>query len=453
MARLTVAGRTVLLAALTALIASWASAATSDQIDTALQKAKAYVYSRQRRGNWESHATPPTDEEVKKSGTSITAGQWGEQTALAVYALLAAGDSAQDDKLIPPIKFLQTSNFWGVYAFGAKTQMYPFLPSTADVRRKASEDVQKLLDAQFKDGPAKGLYDQLLDSTRTTRFDHSVSLYGVLGVWAAEQAGAEVPIDYWKDVEDAWIRDQDPSGAWAPEHHATAKYPLSAPMTAAGLTTLFITQDRLHADNGVLCKGNITNPHIDSGLQWISQNFDKVLTDKQQRYAPYSTLFDVERVGMASGLKYFGDVNWYQQGADYLVQHQDANGSFGRDLPNTCFAILFLSHGRAPVVFNKLQYNVAAAEGNWNQRPRDVANLVHFIGQETERDLNWQIVNLSAPMHELHDAPILFLRKSNPAILAAGGIGAQAILRGRRNHRRQLRLRLRGFRQILPPTG
>jgi hypothetical protein len=417
--------RPILVSLLAILVFSSRSpAATPDQIDDALHRAKTFLYSKQKKGNWESRAAGPTTAEVKKSPTGISAGQWGEQTALATYALLAMGEFPQDDKLIPAIKFLQTTKIQGTYAFGAKMQIYPYLPSTPEVRMAASLDLKKLLAAQLASGPGQGLYDTLLDSPASTRVDHGVSLYGVLGVWAAEQAGAEVPMDYWQNVEQAWIRDQDASGAWPPYRTASAKNPLSAAMTAAGLTTLFITQDQLHADNGVLCKGNITDPHIDAGLKWLSDNFDKVLADKQQRYTPFSTLFDVERVGMASGLKYFGSVNWYNVGADYLIKNQDPLGSWGRDIPNACFAILFLSHGRAPVVFNKLQYNIASAttdaaapaaggaggtEGNWNQRPRDAANLVHFVGQETERDLNWQIVNLSAPRAELHDAPILYL--------------------------------------------
>jgi hypothetical protein len=404
-----VAGSTAaMIFAFAAVFAVRASAATPEQIDSAIQKAKAYLYSKQKKGNWESHPTAPTEDEIKKSASSMNAGQWPEQTALATYALLAGGDGPQDDKLIEPIKFLQTNTIKGVYALALKTQIYPFLPPNVDRKRNASADAARLISGQFTQGPAKGLYDYLLNSKDYKRFDHSVSLYGLLGVWACQQAGAEVSSDYWKTVEDAWIRDQDPSGAWAFGHKPSARSGTSVAMTAAGLTALYITQDQLHADNGVLCKGNISNPHIDSGLAWLTKSFDKALTEKQ-RYSPYSTLFDVERVGMASGLKYFGSVDWYNVGTTYLMQNQAADGSWGGSIPTTCFAMLFLSHGQAPVVFNKLQYDVNGKVGNWNQRPRDAANIVDWISQKIERDLNWQIVSLQAPMPELHDAPILYL--------------------------------------------
>ena len=48
-------------------------------------------------------------------------------------------------------------------------------------------------------------------------------------------------------------------------------------------------------------------------------------------------------------------------------------------------------------------------EPHWNQRPRDVANVARWTGRQIERELNWQIVNLDAPVDDLHDAPILYI--------------------------------------------
>ncbi len=76
--------------------------------------------------------------------------------------------------------------------------------------------------------------------------------------------------------------------------------------------------------------------------------------------------------------------------------------------------MLFLARGRAPVLINKLVYDNnsganAGKEGPWNQRPRDVANFVRWMGEQTERDINWQVTNLDVPENELHDAPFLYL--------------------------------------------
>ncbi|HSV15353.1 MAG TPA: hypothetical protein VLI90_13925, partial [Tepidisphaeraceae bacterium] len=76
---------------LVTLLVSPAFAATPDQIEAAIQKAKAFVYSQQKEGIWEKRADPPPDSMRKEKGFNykIDGGQWGGLTALATYALVA----------------------------------------------------------------------------------------------------------------------------------------------------------------------------------------------------------------------------------------------------------------------------------------------------------------------------------------------------------------------------
>jgi hypothetical protein len=196
-----------------------------------------------------------------------------------------------------------------------------------------------------------------------------------------------------------------------PAQAAGGKGPSPLPrcsMTAAGIATLFITQEYLHGLDGINCTGNILDLNIEAGLNWISQHYGEI-----HDYGPFYTLYGVSRIGVASGRKYFGTIDWFKEGADYLVKHQEANGSWD-GLVDTAWALLFLARGRAPVVMNKLQYDLnmhgdTPKVANWNQRPRDAANLAAWIGKENERFLNWQVVNLKVPVEDLHDAPILYL--------------------------------------------
>src|SRR5438132_827070 len=131
------------------------------------------------------------------------------------------------------------------------------------------------------------------------------------------------------------------------------------------------------------------------------------------RYDHSVSWYGVERIGVASGLKYFGNVNWYQHGADHMVASQNKEGAWG-EVTDTAFAILFLVRGRAPVMMNKLEYVVDTAGDKpkpptWNQRPRDVGNIARWTGRQIEKDLNWQIVNLDVNVDEFHDAPILYI--------------------------------------------
>jgi hypothetical protein len=396
--------------AATFLSSEFAIGATPDQVETAIERGKAYLYSQQKNGLWEPRADKPTSAEQDKAPWDLLDGQWGGVTALSVYSLLASGDSLQDPRLATAVKFLRGGQFRGMYVLGVRAQLLTFQPPSHDLAREASTEAELFGHAQFKRPQAKGLNDYLVDSKNYWRFDHSVSQYGVLGMWACEQSGAEVPSDYWQATEKAWRDDQDPAtGGWCYGKTPTGDHPICASMTAAGVATLFITQDYLHPAQGINCAGNVNDPHIDAGLKWMADNYEKVFSETTQPWTPYYTMYGVERIGVASGYKYFGKVDWFAQGADFLVHKQLGDGSWWGGPESTALSLLFLSRGRAPVVMNKLEYQNGMKIGNWNERPRDVANVVHWIARQTERDLNWQIVDLHAPVRELHDAPILYI--------------------------------------------
>ena len=93
--------RILLILFTSALISASSRAATPAEVDRAIEKAKAFLYSQQRGGTWDP-AKPP----AKGKGH----GQWGGPTALATYALLAAGESRQSVALKPAIEFLKTAD-------------------------------------------------------------------------------------------------------------------------------------------------------------------------------------------------------------------------------------------------------------------------------------------------------------------------------------------------------
>lgn len=400
-----------------------ARAATPEQVQKAIEKAKEWLYKKQNaKGTWENVDKPTPDGE--KGDADPDARQWGGLTSLATYALLAAEESPQAPKLQHAISFLKAAPIEGIYATGMRCQVWLFLSDDKSVRPLIERDKEFLLRALHQDVThAKdnrfGFYPYYFERGKphpADWYDHSVSQYGVLGMWALEQAGAEVPIKYWQVVDGAWQRAQYADGGWsyrqkfvdaAPDSGQAAETPQ---MTAAGIATLFITQEYLTADL-VACRGNVSNDHIERGLRWMDKRIGEALTNGNL-YGMYG----IERIGVASGRKYFGTTNWYEVGADYLVKSQKPDGSWEGQwgvLPDTCFALLFLVRGRAPIVFNKVEYSVEenkkTVTANWDQRPRDVANFSRWMGRQIERDLNWQTVNLKVPVEDLHDAPILYL--------------------------------------------
>jgi hypothetical protein len=418
---------------LVAAVVSTARAATPDEIDRAIQKGVEWLYSRKdfkENGNWESVQKRDPD---KVNGQLQTGAQWGGRTALITYALLAGGESPNSPRLKPAIDFLKKSDdMIGYYALGLRPQIWLYLPQDEATRNLAARDFRLLWAGLKKDMSRRdgGLYDYFIRPTE--RVDLSVSQYGVLGTWACAQLGIEVPAgdgrsgaNYWQLVEKRWKMLQDPkSGGWAYEGGPG----VTTSMTAAGVATLFITQDYLRSNQGINCQGNQKSPEIERGIDFLAKSFPALLGNADPGWRHY-TLYGIERIGVASGLKYLNNVDWYQAGADFLVRTQESNGSWkGEEVDEipTSFALLFLSRGREPVMMNKLKYDIASRtsdkplEGFWNQRSRDVASATHFVARQTERPLNWQIIDMNvAGIRDLRDAPIAYLSGSQPLRFSA----------------------------------
>ncbi|HSI32143.1 MAG: DUF4159 domain-containing protein [Phycisphaerae bacterium] len=430
-----------------AVVAPASRGATPQQVEEAIKKAKEHLLNAQKAGNWEAvPARRPEPRPGPRGEVLITdiinSSQYGGETALITYALIAAGESPQEPRIAAALKWLATQDLNGTYSAAMRAQIWYLLPAA---KRKefgplVKKDYETLI-ANMRGskllgsapapaagggrrppapapapGPAagpdpeadwKGLYRY---TANDSGYDHSASQFAVLGMWALQQAGVEVPTAYWQAVEDAWIKNQEKaSGGWNYGKLFRPDPPVTPTMTAAGVATLFITQDYLHFKDGVECKGNVRNKAIDDGIAWLIKNFESIFKSEW----PFYALYGMERIGLASGYKYLGTIDWYQRGADTLIKFQQPDGGWGA-IHDTAFSLLFLVRGRAPVVMNKLEYAIdfkgeKNATTHWNQRPRDAANVTRWISRQFERELNWQIVNLKGSPEDLHDAPILYI--------------------------------------------
>jgi hypothetical protein len=450
-----VCGLAVAMLALALDYSNVARAATPEQVDAAVLKAQDFLLKQMKDGNCESSAEPvmtganPQDD--------VNGWQWGGLTSVATYGILGSGVKPADPRIAPTIEWLAKARIQGHYASGMRAQVWTFLDEKAS-RANSRADFKLLLNGMHpedtKEGAKQGFYPYYTTRAGVRQpgwWDRSVSQVGVLGMWACEQSGQEVPMLYWQMVDAAWKKSQKPDGGWT--YNDAAKEHVTATMTAAGVATLYITQDYLFRNNRFeVCRGGIRNEWIDHGLAWIDQNVE-AMAEGRVPHAHYA-LYGLERIGVASGRKYFGTTDWYEVGADYLLRTQAADGSWvGEDgaIPDTVFCTLFLVRGRAPVVMSKLEYHndsqptpaagapsgagakirAAAAPiarrdaqiDPWNERPRDAANFAHWASKQTEQYLNWQVVNLRVPSYELHDGPILYIAGSEPLVFNDEEIG------------------------------
>jgi hypothetical protein len=250
-------------------------------------------------------------------------------------------------------------------------------------------------------------------------WDNSNSQYGVLGVWAGAELGIEVPEQYWRAVEQHWVQSQLPSGEWP----YSFGWQGSFPMTTAGVATMFITHDYLDAPllgSRGLAGVRPYNDSLTSALAWLEDGdncvnvmqepaLDAMKKGQALFYLGYN-LFGIERVGLASGFKHLGKHDWFVELLAKVLPLQTRDGAFGRSsslrdtLIDTSFVMLFLSRGRHPVMMNKLRF-----EGEWTNRPRDVANLTAYASRELERQLNWQVVDIRREPDDWADSPILYI--------------------------------------------
>ena len=248
-------------------------------------------------------------------------------------------------------------------------------------------------------------------------WDNSNSQYGLMGVAAGADIGIEVPDQYFHEVEQHWLTYQLRTGEWCYRLDRTAGY---LAMTCAGVASLMTTNDYLQAPY-VARVGHQAGPVDDAlgaAFDWLARGDNAVTVDGPQKVYVGYTLFGLERVGLATGYKYIGSHDWYPELARKVVLSQSPNGSWGKSqeptsdtLIDTAYSILFLARGRHPVMMNKLQLDPPGKSdhGEWNNRPRDLANLARFTSRELERPVQWQVVPLDRDPADWSDAPILYL--------------------------------------------
>jgi hypothetical protein len=360
---------------------------TDAAVDSSIQRAIQWIVrERNSEGHWErNNATKDL--------------HWAGSTALATLALLYAGQDPREEDLDRTLTWLTGQTMNGTYAVGTRAHALALVPGKKYATHLQA-DLDWLLAAMATDGDAAGAYNYTPATNGTlARWDHSVSQYGVLGVWMAADAGLTVPDSYWELVGKHWTHFQNVDGGWGYE----AGQDSTGSMTAAGLASLFVVLDQRYAERPKDAGGLL--PALERGLDWIGREYGPVNPHGGAEWH-YYYLYGVERVGRASGYKYFRDKDWFRDGAAYLLREQKPDGSWAgsHSLHNTSWALMFLCHGRAPLLFNKLAHGP-----DWDNRLRDVAALTRYASHTFERLLNWQIVRLDATLDDLLEAPVLYM--------------------------------------------
>ena len=324
----------------------------------------------------------------------------GGLDALCVYALLQAGMAIHDDRLDIHKDFLKgllakldtlSMGERQTYGRGLRASALALYNRKED-RRTLQLDVTWLL-KNHRAG-AYGYNEPMGPNS----WDNSNTQYGQLGVWSAADVDVEVPSSYWTAVQHHWEKYQADSGGWAYDSRFGGA---TLSMTLAGVASLFVCHDYLDPTTGT---GNVGrppfSPALAKGLEWLESGDHFNEAGMMWGY----TLYGIERVGLASGFKFFGKHDWFRERALDALEQQQADGSWGGNEYDTAYALLFLARGRHPIIMNKLRF-----DGFWSNRPRDCFNLARFASRELERPLNFQVVNIDRDWTDWTDSPVLYL--------------------------------------------
>jgi hypothetical protein len=392
---------------LLATVAAGADPEFSDErVGKAIEKGAAFLLSKQNAdGSW-----PDTQGGLDFVNKDRQIGL----TSLVTYCLLAKGVLPDDPRMAKAIKWLDEQETRWTYALALRCQVWLELSKrNPNYRVQLGRDARPLLLAVDMGKKKKGSYGYRLDNqgSQAAESDNSNAQYAVLGAWAAFQMDIEIPNAYWKLVMQHWMGCQQGDGGWKYKDGDPAS---TGSMTTAGLATTFLCVDALMSKEFTRCKRSGDIQVLRKGLDWFDKNYVKTLSDPKLCTGGhgdvYYYLFGVERVGLACGYKYFGQVDWYQRGAVHLVKSQGPNGAWNGNWGEnvaTAYALLFLVRGQGAVLFNWLEY-----EGDWNNRPRALANYCRWARPSFEKDVNWQIINLKVDVSEWHDAPIVLITGS-----------------------------------------
>ena len=291
--------------------------------------------------------------------------------------------------------------------------------------------VRALEETQCTKGRDTGLWGYDLVGRGAHRSeDRSNGQFAVLALRDAAYAGFKVDREVWLRTHRHWMTLQRNDGGWGYRPGDAAR----GSMTAAGLSTLAITTRMLQDDSDVNEAGRpdccLPAPPPDAfekGRNWMARNFS-VFTNPPGQAWHYYYLYGLERAARLGNVRFFGNHDWYREGARYLVRARNADGSWSErgnsnSVLTTSFAMLFLSKGLSRVVVNKLDYTSRGFEedvnGDWNRHPLDVPNLIEHVDslpgwppRLTSQVLNLNRLSNETALQDLNQAPVLYLNGS-----------------------------------------
>jgi hypothetical protein len=341
-------------------------------------------------------------------------GSWVQHpgyTALALLAMVKAGMDPARDECVKAASFLATAELTRTYDV-ALTALALDEVDRRKYRPVIESCVRFLQDKQLNNGMwdyRKGGEGQAvnLQGQNSVDGDHSNTQFALLGLMAAQKSGIPISQFVLDRARRHWTDSQNADGGWGygSSRGQSTSY---GSMTAAGVASMFLLGNDLYTQTEK-CGIYVENDRVAKGLEWIARSWSVAANPaaKGGLAEPYYYLYALERIGVLTGLKYIGSHDWYREGAAFLVKDQKPDGSWGRrlyGLSDTCFAVLFLAKGPAPILLSKLRW-----EGKGLVHRLDARRWAEAAEPALRQRLSYQILDKKAAVSEYLKAPLLFI--------------------------------------------
>ncbi|MBI5361094.1 MAG: terpene cyclase/mutase family protein [Planctomycetes bacterium] len=291
---------------------------------------------------------------VKKAARDLMGKKLGRtyNVALLAMALEALDPMEYQDKIAECAQFLVDSQCpngqWSYECPGWKTDAKSGTRKKAAVASGGDKEEPAIGRVEIKANPQQTLPDG----------DNSNTQYALLGLRSAYNSNIMIPKETMEKAAQFLSSRQMADGGWCYSVTGASDDYSYGSMSTAGLGGLCISRFYLGID---LQKDGT----IQKGSEWFAKNFKvdanpgadtansiklRVESNLGQGMVLYYYLYGLERVGVFLSTEKFGDHEWYNEGAEFLLGQQDKKeGKWGNGTLETCFAILFLKRATAPL--------------------------------------------------------------------------------------------------------
>ena len=358
-------------------------------------------------------------------------------TALVVLALLNCEMTPEDEPIKRGLKFLRAAEVpLTTYDISLMIMAFAAANEPGEDLAKVHKLATLLEEGQLTRGENKGTWDySIRRDAPGIGGDRSNGQFAILGLRDAVRMGVKVRRDVWDLAYQHWLKSQTDDGSWGYSSDRSHGY---GSMTVAGVATMTIVT-RMRAEGNDenpdgtprCCVEQKVDPSVEKAIRWLESIPRDFIINPRVRGGNWLLyyLYGLERAGRLTGRRFFGEWDWYREGAEFLVKNQpiggqwEGRGSMEKDpVVGTSLALLFLSKGLAPVLINKLEYGAInpftrkVMSTDWNQHPEDARNMAEWVSGRPQwpKLMTSQSINIKDLTEKdgpalLRQAPILLI--------------------------------------------